>query len=81
MDKRLQKLLTLVNALPEQFVPNREYEPVRGTLTAFKNHQHVESFDFTCPVSEYQQLVTDYYYDCKARGLSASYEHVRIAII
>ena len=47
MDKRLQKLLNSVNALPEQFIPNREYEPVSGTLTAFKNHVHVEDFDFT----------------------------------
>jgi hypothetical protein len=81
MDKKLQKLLTLVNALPEQRIAGRDYEPVIGTLTAFDGVKHVESFEFKCDMADYQQLVTDYYYNCIARGLKASYAHVRIAII
>lgn len=81
MDNRLNKLLTLLNALPEQRIQGREYEPVTGTLCAFKGAEHVENFDFTCAMDDYQQVVTDYYNRCVERGLKASYVHARIAII
>ena len=81
MDNKLTKLLTLLNALPEQRIAGRDYEPVTGTLCAFKGTEHVENFDFTCAMDDYAQVVTDYYIRCVERGLKASYVCARIAII
>lgn len=79
MDNKLNVLLKMMSALPEQRVEGLRYQPVTGTLTAFQNHVCVEEFPFTCDMDDYQGLVTDYYNDCKARGLTASFSGARIA--
>ena len=81
MTDRLARLLRNVSAMPDQRIAGRDYEPVTGTLCAFKDHEHVEDFEFTCAMDDYAQVVTDYYNRCVERGLSASYVHIRIAII
>ena len=81
MDKRLNKLLMMLNALPEQRIAGRDYEPVTGTLCAFKDHKHVENFEFTCAMDDYAETVTKYYNSCIERGLRASFIHARVAII
>lgn len=81
MDNKLKVLLTMLHALPEQRIEGREYEPVQGQLTAFKNGDCVEHHDFTCSMDDYQELVTNFYNSCKARGLNASFGWSRVAII
>ena len=81
MDNKLNVLLSMMNALPEQRIQGREYEPVIGELTAFKNGECVERNQFACSMDDYQQVVTNYYNDCKARGLTASFGWSRVSII
>lgn len=81
MDNKLKVLLTMMHALPEQRIDGREYEPVQGQLTAFKDFNCVERHDFTCSMNDYQELVTNFYNSCKARGLTPSFAWSRVAII
>ena len=73
MTDRLNTLLSMLNALPEQRIEGRDYEPVKGQLTAFKGVDCVERHDFTCSMDDYQDLVTNFYNSCNARGLKASF--------
>ena len=81
MDNKLNVLLNMMNALPEQRIEGRDYEPAIGEFTAFKNHECVERRDFTCSMDDYQELVTNFYNDCKARGLTPSFGWSRVSII
>ena len=81
MDNKLKVLLSMMNALPEQRIEGRDYEPAQGQLSAFKNGECVEHHDFTCSMDDYQELVTNFYNSCKARGLTASFGWSRVAII
>jgi hypothetical protein len=81
MENKLKVLLSMMNALPEQRIDGREYEPVQGQLTAFKSGNCVEHHDFTCSMDDYQELVTNFYNDCKARGLTPSFGWSRVSII
>lgn len=73
MTNRLNTLLSMLNALPEQRIEGRDYEPVQGQLLAIHGTECVERFDFTCAMDDYADVVTKYYTDCQERGLTTSF--------